>query len=202
MRTQKPTMSEYRQLEQLTPRGVIAHFANRAINETNQGIGSYAMQFAENYFRLVPEHQRRISVAHTGNIFCDAGAHEKLVSRWLTGSTHMPVEAMLPLIDALPEPFQYQCRVELTHQLGSMFVPIETANSTPTAEHFGDLIAAAGACISAGSRIFSDNKLDHLDSPFIPDFLQKINELQGLLTAVNTAALRCMSELESKKAEK
>lgn len=190
MRTQKATTSEYRQLAQLTPRGVIAHFANRAINETTLTLGGYAISFAEKYFALVPQNQRRITVATGGDMFLDASANEKQVSRWINGKIHLPVEAMLPLIAALPEPYQHQCRVEITHQLGSMFVPLEKANETPSTEHFGELIAVAGACIAAGARIFADNKIDRHDYQYIPEFLRQTNELISQLTTISAACIQ------------
>lgn len=186
-------------LSQLSPRGIIANYIQRAINETTLGIGSYSMNFAEKFLAMVPENQQRITVAHGGDACNDARANERQVVRWINGSYHLPVEAMLPLIAALPEPYQHQCRVELTRQLGSLFVPLDDAETTPTPEHFGELIAAAGECISAGFRIFGDNRLDHHDIPHIPEFLQQINELSSKLTSMNASLLRYWELEKSQK---
>ncbi len=181
---------------ELSPRALISHLATRAINETRLTLELFAMTFAEHYFATVPESQRRIQVAAGNDAYQDARANSKQVSRWLNGSVHIPVEAMVPLIMSLPEPYQHQCRVELTKHLGSMFVPIEKATESQTAMHFGELIMAAGSCISACSPVFDDGVLNEHDLPFISDALQKINELQSHLTAMNAGLLEFLKKYQ------
>lgn len=172
---------------------VLRDYLGRAVTQTPFTELAFAKALALAYSRLVPADDRSFKFAlpdeqQDADRYLNAlDAIRKRVTRYISGSLHIPIELEEAWVDALPQPYRSQCARALVQRMGfaGVRVRIEAeANGLTDLASVGQLSGDLGMVLQTASRMLDDGVFGPEDAALAPEALEQLNALGAHVLAV------------------
>lgn len=167
---------------------LLGYFLDRAVAETTFELVDFTEAFVQRYFEVLPEAGRTLNFEDLAPYtewsprMKAVARMTKIIERYRRGDLHLPAVAVPIWVEALPQPYQDQCRIALARSMGLMGVHAVTPASCrdeADIKRVADLAGCHSRALAPIAKMVADGRFGPEDRADADQAIHALREVQA-----------------------